>query len=196
MAIQALLQNVERHCRPLTPQIFKLLWKTDKYYLVRQNFCKQIQCQQSLALWTSYQLSRNPTKANFSNLCPEVEAWHKKTKLVWGSSNWHTIWQPNKIVAHTLPEERELCKSHYTEASFEKASRILLFCSWVACLQTRASVAWSSFSKRTRACFLPLDSKILALIMLPWGDRCATISSFVIFAGRLETWIILVGAQQ
>jgi hypothetical protein len=36
----------------------------------------------------------------------------------------------------------------------------------------------------------------LALIMLPWGDRCATISSFVIFAGRLETWIILVGAQQ
>lgn len=76
---------------------------------------------------------------------------------------------------------------NYTEASLENASRIVLFCSWLACLHTRASVACSSLSKSTKACFLPLDSKIFALITVPWADRWFVMSSTAISDGRLDT---------
>ncbi len=80
-------------------------------------------------------------------------------------------------MAHTLTEEKEQYQSHYTEASFEKARWILQFCSSLACLQTRASVASSSFSKSKRACFLPLDSKILEFInnVTMWWQMCSDI---------------------
>lgn len=121
---------------------------------------------------------------------PFLQPWRWWQNLV-------RLFQTNKIVARTL-DDRKLTTANilYTEASFEKASRIVLFCSWLACLQTRASVACSSFSNSTRACFLPLDSKILALMMVPWGERCVVISSTATSDGRLDTWIILVGAQQ
>ena len=102
---------------------------------------------------------------------------------------------PNKL-KNRKTEALESLTNSQMFCNCEKEIRITEPESELACLHTRASVACSSVSNRTRACFFPFISKTLLLIMVPCSSKRLTISSSVMSCGRVDKWIILVGEQQ